>query len=160
MGGPLPFRVYVDSSVVLLCSILFSIVSPLVLPCTLIYFVSTIPLWRRQLLLVYRPMFDAGGMRWPFLFMVVMSALYLSIVMVATILLLKNMFTASVLTVLALVPAIDFHRTCNKRFKGAYMDIGLMQAGLINESNKKRGVLESWADETEKFNEKEQFRAW
>ena len=89
-----------------------------------------------------------------------MSALYLSIVMVGTILLLKNMFTASVLTLLALVPAIDFHRTCNRRFKPAYMDIGLMQAGLINESNKKRGVLESWADETEKFNEKERFRAW
>jgi len=160
MGGPLPFRVYVDSSVVLLCAITFSIVSPLVVPFALIYFATTIPLWRRQLLLVYRPMFDAGGMRWPFLFMAAMSALYLSIVLIAAILLLKNMFTPSIIAILAIIPAIDFHLSCNKRFKKAYSDIGLMQAGLINESDKKRGVLNSLSFDLEKFHEKENFRQW
>jgi hypothetical protein len=81
----------VDSGVVLLCVITFSVISPLVLPCGLLYFIITVPLWRRQLLLVYRPMFDAGGMRWPFIFSMVMSALYLSVLLVSTVLFLKNL---------------------------------------------------------------------
>ena len=160
MGGPTPFRLYVDSSVVLLCALTFTVVSPLVLPCTFIYFLITTPIWRRQLVLVYRPMFDAGGMRWPFLFTVVMSAMYLSIILVSLVLLLKNMYTPGILTVLALIPAIDFHRSCVKRFKGAYSDIGLMQAGLINESNKKRGIMISGSFDENHYKEKEDFRKW
>ena len=143
MGGPLPFRVYVDSAVVLLIAVTFATMSPLVLPFTLLYFMVCIPLWRRNLLVTYRPMFDAGGLRWPFLFTTAMSSLYFSIVMVALVLLLKNMFTPALTTFIAIIPAADFHITCNKRFKRAYADVGLMQAGLINESDKKRGVLDS-----------------
>ena len=160
MGGPLPFRLYVDSSVVLLCALTFTIISPLVLPCTLVYFLVTTPLWRRQLILVYRPMFDAGGMRWPFLFNVVMSALYMSIFLVSLVLLLKNMYTPSIISFLSLIPSIDFHRSCIKRFKLAYSDIGLMQAGLINESNKKRGIMDPGAFDEKLYEEKEDFRKW
>lgn len=160
MGGPLPFRLYVDSSVVLLCALTFTIISPLVLPCTFIYFLLTTPLWRRQLILVYRPMFDAGGMRWPFLFTVVMSALYMSIILVSLVLLLKNMYTPAILSILALIPSIDFHRSCNMRFRAAYSDVGLMQAGLINESNKKKGIMDAGIFDEKLYKEKEDFRKW
>ena len=160
MGGPIPFRVYVDSSVVLLCALTFCVISPLVLPCAFIYFLVTVPLWRRQLLLVYRPMFDAGGMRWPFLFNVVMSALYLSQMLVGLVLLLKNMYTPSILTFLTTVLTIDFHLSCNRRFRQAYFDIGLMQSGLINESNKSKGILQPRGLNEDIYNEKEDFRKW
>jgi hypothetical protein len=166
-GGPLPFRVYVDSSVVLLCCITFSAVSPLVIPCALLYFGVCIPLWRRQLLLVHRPIFDAGGQRWPELFTFVMSAIYLSVVLISVILFLKNLWTPSVLCFVTIFPVIDFQRSCLARFQRAYSDVGLMQAGLINESNKTGGVLAnmekgfgSAAEERDYVEEKERLRLW
>jgi hypothetical protein len=70
-----------------------------------------------------------------------------------------------VLCLLVIVPSIDFHCSCNRRFKKAYADVGLMQAGLINESNKRRGILENLEEgggggqmEMERVEEKEKLR--
>ena len=53
-GGHTPYRIYIDSGVVFLCTVSLSIVSPLIAPCALLYFLFCTPLWRRQLIFVYR----------------------------------------------------------------------------------------------------------
>jgi len=66
-GGPLPYRIYVDSGVVFLCAVALSCASPIVAPCALLYFTMGAPIWRRQCIFVYRPLYDAGGGHWPLL---------------------------------------------------------------------------------------------
>jgi len=67
-GAPVPFRVYVDSGVVLLCVHALACASPLVAFFSFLYFLFWIPMLRRNVIFVYRPKFDGGGIRWPFLF--------------------------------------------------------------------------------------------
>ena len=60
-GAPFIFRVYVESGFVLLLCLGFSVISPLVTPICLLNFLISVPLFRRQLILVHRPIFDTGG---------------------------------------------------------------------------------------------------
>ena len=81
-GGPIPYRIYIDSGIVFMCVIGLSPVSPLLAPAGLCYFLFCAPLWRRNCIYMYRPNFDTGGIRWPFL-----SDIFLSAICVAQILL-------------------------------------------------------------------------
>ena len=63
-GGPAPYRIYVDSGVVLLCAISLAPSSPLVAPAAFFYFLYCQPLLRRNLIFMYRPKYDGGGDTW------------------------------------------------------------------------------------------------
>mmetsp|Transcript_1760 Transcript_1760/g.2442 ORF Transcript_1760/g.2442 Transcript_1760/m.2442 type:complete len:1420 (-) Transcript_1760:1101-5360(-) len=65
-GGPVPYRIYIDSGVVLLCTFALAPASPIVAPCAFFYFLYCQPLWRRNCIFLYRPKFDSGGLKWPF----------------------------------------------------------------------------------------------
>ena len=66
-GGPIPYRIYVDGGVVFMCVVSLAPQSPLVAPIALLYYFVCVPLWRRNCIFLYRPKFDTGGDRWPFL---------------------------------------------------------------------------------------------
>ena len=74
-GGPVPFRIYVDSGVVFLCVAALAPASPIVAPVALLYFLVFCPILRWLLIFVYRPYSDAGGQRWPFVFQIFISAM-------------------------------------------------------------------------------------
>jgi hypothetical protein len=59
-GGPVPYRVFIDTGVVLLCVVALAPASPLVAPFGLIHFCLSEPLLRRNIIFMYRPKFDGG----------------------------------------------------------------------------------------------------
>ena len=74
-GGPVPFRIYVDSGVVFLCVAALAPASPLVAPVAFFYFLVFSPILRWLVIFVYRPQSDAGGQRWPFVFQIFISSM-------------------------------------------------------------------------------------
>jgi hypothetical protein len=57
--------VYADNIFVWTISLMFSLISPLVLPFSFVYFFASLVVYKRQLLFVYEPEFDSGGVFWP-----------------------------------------------------------------------------------------------
>jgi hypothetical protein len=78
MNGPeLPYRIYVDSGTVFLCIVGLGFASPLVAPAALCYYILAVPLLRRNSIFIYRPKYDGGGFRFPYLFDVFITSMCL-----------------------------------------------------------------------------------
>jgi len=131
-GGPIPYRIYIDSGVVLMCIVSLSFASPLIAPFALFYFLVCQPLWRRNCIYIYRPRFDGGGFRWPFLSEMCLSGLMLGHILLATMLVLKEAIGPAAIAALQLVPTIMFRRLNHAQFLEAYMDAGLLQTSLLD----------------------------
>ena len=131
-GGPTPYRIIVDSGVVLLCTIALAPSSPLVALAALVYFIVCEPLMRRNLILVYRPQFDAGGARWPYMFDIVISSLLYGGVLLTTQMLLKQAVGPAVLAALTLIPTFSFYLEAMRKYKPAFDDAALLQTSLLD----------------------------
>ena len=77
-GGIVPYRVYVNSGVIFLCVVALAPLCPMVAPFSMLYFLFITPLLKWGHIFVYRPTFDAGGMRWPLLHNILMTAVIVS----------------------------------------------------------------------------------
>jgi hypothetical protein len=77
-GGPPPYRIYIDSGTVFLCTVALGPVCPTIAPFAFLYFCVMNPLLRWMLIFVYRPKYDGGGNKWPILHDVIISTLILS----------------------------------------------------------------------------------
>ena len=77
-GGVVPYRVYVNSSVIFLCVVALAPLCPMVAPFTMMYFIFITPLLKWGHIFVYRPTFDGGGMRWPQLHNILMISVIVS----------------------------------------------------------------------------------
>ena len=75
-GGPIPYRIYIDGGTVFLCVVALAPQSPLVAPMALLYYLFCAPLWRRNCIFMYRPKFDTGGERWPFLSDILITSVF------------------------------------------------------------------------------------
>jgi len=160
-GGPTPYRIYVDSGVVLLCALALAPASPLVSLACLAYFLICAPLIRRNLIFMYRPKFDAGGGRWPFLFDMIISCIIVGAVLMAVQMALKGTYDHIVLSFcflfascgvgslwirnlaaggigpaivagLPIIPTSWFHMYITARYKPAYNDAALLQMSLLD----------------------------
>jgi len=131
-GGHTPYRIYIDSGVVFLCMIALSVASPLVAPCAFVYFLCCAPLWRRQLIFVYRPKFDGGGAYWPFIFDMCISSLLVMQILLTTMLSLKKAVGAAVLALVPIIPTLMFRKSCRSRYLRAFNDAALMQSSLLD----------------------------
>jgi hypothetical protein len=150
-GGPLPFRIYVDSGVVLLCLHALAPASPLVAPFSFLYFLISTPMLRRNVIFMYRPRFDGGGIRWPFLFDMSVSCMFVGQILLATMLMLKKSFAPALLAGFAFVPTLLFRDSMRQRFLRAFSDVALLQTSL----------LDGWAtdpDQALTFAQREEFR--
>ena len=131
-GGPMPYRLYVNSGIVLLCNLALGIQSPLVAPASLLYFIMLQPILRRNLIFVYRPKFDGGGMRWPFLFDMVISSLMIMQVLLVTQMGLKQAFGPFLVCLFPFPFIYLFRKDCLKSFSRAFMDNGLYQTSMLD----------------------------
>jgi hypothetical protein len=131
-GGPIPYRIYIDSGVVFMTIVALAPVSPLIAPFALLYFLYCAPLWRRNVIYLYRPRFDTGGLRWPFLSDVLISSLCVAQVLLTTVMSLKEAFGPAVLAALPLLPIIMHRRSHRKRFLRAYNDAALLQTSSLD----------------------------
>uniref|UniRef100_A0A7R9WJW5 CSC1/OSCA1-like 7TM region domain-containing protein n=1 Tax=Pseudictyota dubia TaxID=2749911 RepID=A0A7R9WJW5_9STRA len=96
------------------------------------YFLYCAPLWRRNCIFVYRPKFDSGGMRWPFLVDVLISSMVLGQVLLCTMMALKKAFGPAFLAAIPIVPVMIFRSMSKHRYLKAYMDAGLLQTSLLD----------------------------
>lgn len=131
-GGPTPYRIYVDSGVVLMCVLALAPQSPLVSVFALVYFLVMEPLMRRNLIYVYRPKFDAGGLRWVFIFDMIISACVLGIVLLTTQMLLKAAIGPAVIAALPVIPIILYSRHAKTKYLPAFRDAALLQTSLLD----------------------------
>ncbi|VEU39163.1 unnamed protein product [Pseudo-nitzschia multistriata] len=77
-GGVVPYRVYVNSGVIFLCVVALAPLCPMVAPFSTLFFLFITPLLKWGFIFVYRPTFDAGGMRWPLLHRILMISVIVS----------------------------------------------------------------------------------
>lgn len=77
-GGIVPYRVYVNSGVIFLCVVALAPLCPVLAPFSTLYFMFIYPLLKWGHIFVYRPTFDAGGMRWPLLHNILMNSVIVS----------------------------------------------------------------------------------
>jgi Calcium-dependent channel, 7TM region, putative phosphate len=148
-GGPTPYRIYVDSGVALMCALALAPASPLVAPACFLYFLFCQPILRRNLIFSYRPKYDGGGLRFPFIFDMAISALVVGQLLLTTSMALKQALGPTILSALPIVPTVLFSRNTKNRFLHAYRDAALLQTSL----------LDGWNTEEEtSMKEREEFR--
>lgn len=148
-GGPIPYRIYVDSGVVFLCLVALAPASPLVAPTCLIYFMYSTPMLRRNVIFMYRPKFDGGGVRWPFLFDVIVSSVLVGQILLTTMMALKQALGPGLCAAVPIIPTLLHHWSTRRRLKQAFEDLALLQTS----------TLDGWdPTETTSLEKREEFR--
>ena len=128
----MPYRVYVDLGVVLLCVVALAPASPLLAPFALIHYAYFEPVLRRNLIFVYRPNYDGGGIRWPFLFDVIISSLLLGHVLMVVMLTLKRALGPAIIAAVPFIPTILFREEVRREFLRSYLDAALLQTSMLD----------------------------
>jgi len=131
-GGPVPYRIYLDSGVVFLCAVALGPAAPLVTPFAFMYFLFCWPLMRRNLIFVYRPNYDAGGGHWPFLFEILISSMFTAMILLSTMMALKKAVGPAVFAVLPFVPVFFFRIIMHRRFLKSYVDTSLYTSSSLD----------------------------
>ncbi len=150
-GGPIPYRIYIDSGVVFMCVIGLSPLSPLLAPVGLAYFLFCAPLWRRNCIYMYRPNFDTGGIRWPFLSDVLLSAISVSTILLCTTMAIKRALGPAILSSLVLIPVYLHRRSMRRKYYRSYMDAALLQTSQLDGWDNSQPTSKETREEYRKF---------
>ena len=67
-----------NSGTIFLCVVALAPLCPMVAPFATLYFLFINPLLKWGFIFIYRPTFDAGGMRWPLLHNILMNSVIVS----------------------------------------------------------------------------------
>ena len=129
---PTPYRIYVDSGIVMLCLMTLAPASPLVAPACFAYFLVFQPILRRNLIYMYRPRFDGGGFRWPLLFDICISCVVAGQILLTTQMILKQAVGPAIAACIPVLPTILFHRGMRKKYLRAFMDAALLQTSMLD----------------------------
>ena len=131
-GGPIPYRVYIDGGTVFLCVVALAPQSPLVAPVACLYYLFCAPLWRRNCIFMYRPKFDTGGERWPFLSDILITSVFVGQFLLTLQMALKDAVGPAIVAALPAIPTYLCRQYLLKTFKRAYDDAGLLQTSLLD----------------------------
>lgn len=147
----MPYRVYVNSGVIFLCVVALSPLCPMVAPFSTLFFLFITPLLKWGFIFVYRPTFDAGGMRWPLLHRILMISVIVSQILLAISLFLKKAFLLTMICVIAIIPTWTFKSVCEDTFEESFTDAALLQTSELDGWNVKEEML---------FEERQRYRKW
>lgn len=131
-GGPIPYRIYVDGGVVFLCVVALAPQSPLVAPVALLYYFFCVPLWRRNCIFMYRPKFDSGGERWPFLSDMLITSIFMGQFLLTLQMVLANAIGPAIFSAIPALPTYLYRKFLISCFRRAYDDAGLLQTSLLD----------------------------
>jgi len=81
---------------------------------------------------MYRPNHDAGGARWPFLFEILMSSLFVGQILMTTMMVLKQAYGPSFFAALPFIPTYLFRNATRSTFLRAYMDASLFHTSELD----------------------------
>jgi hypothetical protein len=132
------------------CSLLaLAPASPIVAPACAVYFLFCQPLLRRNLIFMYRPKFDGGGFRWPFMFDMCISSLLYGAILLTVQMVLKRAAGPAIGAAFTIIPVLLFSKNMKQRYMRSFMDAALLQTSL----------LDGWdASEDYTFEHREEFR--
>ena len=150
-GGPIPYRIYIDSGVVLLCTVTLTPVAPLIAPAALLYFLYCTPLWRRNCIFMYRPKFDTGGLRWPFLSDIFCTSIVTAQILLTTVMALKEALGPAILSAMPIIYIILQRKLTRERYLKAYQDAGLLQTSQLDGWDSSVGTSFENREEYRKF---------
>jgi hypothetical protein len=131
-GGPIPYRIYVDSGVVMLCLLALAPASPLIAIAVFVYFLFSVPMLRWVLIFLYKPKFDIGGARFPFIFDMCVSGMLAGQILLGTMLVIRRAVGPSLVAFLTLIPIIFYRWTLLNRYLKAFTDVALLQTSLLD----------------------------
>lgn len=131
-GPPTPYRIYVDSGTVLLCLMALAPASPIIAPACFAYFLIFQPILRRNLIFMYRPKFDGGGFRWPFIFDMCISCIVAGQILLTMQMILKQAGGPSLAASLPIIPTLLFHRSMKRQYLRPFQDAALLQTSLLD----------------------------
>lgn len=131
-GGPIPYRIYVDGGVVFLCVVALAPQSPLVAPVALLYYFFCVPLWRRNCIFMYRPKFDSGGERWPFLSDMLITSIFMGQFLLTLQMVLADAYGPALFSSIPALPTYLYRNFLISCFRRAYDDAGLLQTSLLD----------------------------
>ena len=127
-----PYRLSIDCGFVFFIMFSLTPMHPLVTPFPLYYFLFCSPLWRRNLLYLYRPSHDAGGIRWPFFADMLVSGMIVAQSFLTIKLMLHNLYGPALLAVLSIFPIILHRKRISDDYYDAYMDAALLQTSQVD----------------------------
>jgi len=131
-GGPIPFRIYVDAGVVMLCLLALAPASPLIAIAAFVYFLFCVPMLRWVLIFLYKPKFDIGGARFPFIFDMCVSGMIAGQILLVAMLKNKNAPGPAIVAFFPLIPIIYYRWILLKRYLKAFTDVALLQTSLLD----------------------------
>lgn len=137
-----------------MCSLALAPAAPILAPFAVLYFVVCAPLLRYVVIFTYKPEYDSGGARWPFLFEMVIVSLLSGQIVLAMMVLAKGAVGPAILALIPFPATLMFRKNVRGRFLASYKDAALAQTAL----------LDGWDtnEEATKWNYKrrEQFRSF
>ncbi|CAB9496980.1 CSC1-like protein [Seminavis robusta] len=131
-GNRLPYRIYVEGATVILCCLAFAPQAPILSPFAVLFFVACTPLKRWVVIFTYKPPFDSGGSRWPFLFDMILTSIVVAQILLCGIMTFKHAYGPAIFALLPLFPVFMFRRQIHDRFLDAYMDAALLQTSMLD----------------------------
>ena len=81
---------------------------------------------------MYRPKFDSGGERWPFLSDVMITSLYMGQFLLTLQMALRDALGPALFAGIPAIPTYLYRNYLHRRFKRAYEDAGLLQTSLLD----------------------------
>lgn len=150
-GGVVPYRIYVNLGIIFLCVVSLAPLNPIIAPFSMLCLMFMVPMLKWSLIFVYRPIFDAGGMRWPELSDMMMTAVFGSQILLSISFILKQGFVVGFFSLLSMIPTSTFKSTVKETFGESYSDAGLLQTS----------ELDGWDVRNENsMTERERYRKW
>jgi len=131
-GGPVPYRIYVDSGVVMLCLFALAPASPLIAAAAFSYFLFCVPMLRWTMIFLYKPRFDLGGARFPFCFDMIVSGMVVGNILLVTMMTLRTAYGPAFAAFLPIIPTISYRWILRRRYLQAFNDVGLLQTSLLD----------------------------
>ena len=105
----------------------YALVSPIILPFGVLYFILLWAVWRYQMLYVYQRQYESGGQFWPLVAHRVVACMFICVLFTATVLILKNAWTQAVIILLTLpLYLIRFDIYLNTRYDAVVAQVPLM----------------------------------
>lgn len=114
----------------------YCVVSPLILPFGLLYFVFLWAVWRYQMLYVYQRQYESGGQFWPLVAHRVVGCLFICVLFTSVVLILKEAYTQAVLMLVSLpLYLLRFDQYISSRYDAVVAQVPLMavhKAGRVD----------------------------
>ena len=120
-----------DSGVVMLCVFALAPASPLIAPTAFCYYLFCAPMLRWTMIFLYRPKFDIGGGRFPFIFDMCVSGMIVGQILLVAMLSLLRAAGPALFAGIPIIPTIAYRYILRRRFLPAFSDVALLQSSLL-----------------------------